>query len=454
MDLSAKLDPSFYTNLYADVKETCKNAMAIEQHYLISGKKENRVPNADVLASVLCELLTLDTDMYTALNIGTNQMQSIKDMCPLLSNKRAILEHFIKQDASGNLVGSFMSINHILITNATTLQSVSLAWKQLLSLLDAKVQFDMDFYVQHYGTVDHISTRMELLEHWLTVGLFVKQQVPNQKYVDKLDTLIQDLVDVLRGQNVSMDYLLQEYKAALTDFAVKRHLPPATLNSQTQQMLYLFFQAEPKLHLFWNLAQRQQYQQDWKQLYQTAMDAVQQRTVPKLLQQRKSIVDKELVRLVKQETRVVWKNIVVPLLSANQLNTHTLLARMTNPVFLENMKRIHGLATVQDVLVMIVKQHVHRLGTAQVSLPMELKTFVLNLVYNTTSKQGMSKAEFLARVKTEVLSILEKVIAAVPGGDMSPELQTAVATDVDFLLANKRYLNLAKAIYFFLRFFF
>ena len=134
MDLSAKLDPSFYANLYADVKETCKNAMAIEQHYLISGKKENRVPNADVLASVLCELLTLDTDMYTALNIGTNQMQSIKEMCPLLSTKRAILEHFIKQDASGNLLGSFMSINHILITNATTLQSVSLAWKQLLSL--------------------------------------------------------------------------------------------------------------------------------------------------------------------------------------------------------------------------------------------------------------------------------------------------------------------------------
>jgi hypothetical protein len=428
------LDCDFYTSFYSDLQSIKSDKFKLHEHYLEKSKTENRIANVTEFGSVICDLVKFEPSVYLNFNLPCELDKSLKEKFPHFKSDLECFEHFYHETKNCNL----RDTNRFRIKNANDIQMINNKWNALYKAIDNKVKFDLSFYVRYYDIPCVISSRFDVFMYWLNTGLFLGD-VPNEHYLLEKDKLINEIIEIFAKHLVDINYIHNEYLNVMVQFMKVNKTPVLPNLENVKNTLFLFLNTGFKLRLFFNSNERVKYIDTNTEMIQNAKIAMQTLKTNEFREKSNAEYAKQKKLLNVKKEKVKFADEEVKLLKPEKLNSIFNLKKLTDKDFIEKFKKCHNLSELKDVAMKIISHEIKRYNDLDIN-SMEIKKFVVNLIYNMNKANKTNKSEYLILVKNIVVDIMNTLVN-------DANLVEKVLQDVEFIVSNKQIVSLSKMVY-------
>jgi hypothetical protein len=422
------MDCSFYINFYPDLSTFKPNdTVAINEHYINVGMKEDRVKNKIELNELLSKLLHFDPDIFATTNLANDYSTNLKTKFNTIENTSWI-DYFYSEPQGG-----LYNVPKIRVKNSNDIKECLNKWETIYYEIYKTIDFNLNFYKSFYIIPSTITNTRQLKIDWLKNGLFNKQY-PNINALNNNQNVISAVQTILMTKfDLDIAYI-STMKSEMVAYA-KRHniVAPESLTDDNDILLFLFFNTAQQLRLFFNNNERTQYINKNKNEYVNALDAV------KLLKQKQLLTDVDTKYSLKEEqlaTVVKLEGVPIVKNSFDKITSVLNIIKLSNSVYVDCFKKIYNSQNLAMIIDKIIKHEM-----TNYSLPIlnsiELKIFVVSLVYNLFILEKVDKKTYMDFVKAKSIEILTALYAENNITDTN-----SIEKDVNHIIETKKIIKL------------
>ena len=436
------LDTEFYKAFYkidGDIQQ-------IRDHYSTVGISKNLMPNFQCYAKILNVVLNFDLDVYVTNGAGDLGENLICD-----NNKdyhdRADAVYFLNHfygDIMANEPASNgqININISRFINGVDVMSYNSKWDSLINELSKHFNFDAGFYLFFYKD---ISNATNPFLDWLTDGIF-KGRHPNMDSYTNQTNILSELSSFLHTKNVDLNFVMKTYCDRIKQLNILNG-KDASL-SEVELPLYIFFNVCRKKRLYWSAIEQADYIKNHSDNFKEAVAYLKAQNCYDISALEKIMMANEKTHTLSIRNIVNVKTSIISHIIDKLDNNISLIKKIVDPTYINAYKKINTLdsLTNDELLKNLLNTVVNNVVECDKKTMnvMQLKSFALSFFYNSllSEKDGMSKEEYMTKVKGHVIDFLTKLFA-------SQQINFDLAVlekDIDCLIKNKQFIKTTKLL--------
>jgi hypothetical protein len=426
------MDCNFYVSFYPDLADLDKNnSVVVNEHYINVGMAQGRVTNKSELNNILAKILHFDLKTFTTANLSPDNVTNLLDKYP--DTKDDSWVNYYYNENTGNLY----NIAKHRVINSNDIKLCSNKWEIIYSEIFKTINFNLEFYKSFYVIPSNITNTRHLKINWLKNGLFNKQY-PNIQSLNTNENIV-GLVQTILMTKFGLDMAhLSEMKNEMLEYASTHRIAiPPEVNDESRLLLFLFFNTAQQLRLFFNLNERTQYINERKTSYNNAIQSIKSLAHVQAIDtsNREYLVQElQLLKVIPFIGFPIIKGAFCEIIST--LN----IVKLTNNVFIDCFKKIQQVEDIKSVIIKIVNHEMTNYLTPVLN-SMEMKIFVISLVYNLYIENKVDKKVYLEFVKTKSIEILTELLTA----SGLQGFETVLESDMTFIIENKKIIKLSYA---------
>jgi hypothetical protein len=434
------LDVDFYRAFYKIEGDT----QAIRDHYSTVGVSKSLLPNYDCYTKILSIVLNFDLDVFVSNGAADLGPQLI---CETHKQQHANknIRHFMNlyygniMDNSPAPAGQ-INLAIMRLLNSHELMDYNKKWDSLINDLYKHFKFDSSFYLFFYKDIVNVENPFM---DWLTDGIF-KGRHPNSNSFKTQKNVISDLSSVLHAHKVDLNYVMKSYY----ENVLKHNLlegRESTL-SEVELPIYVFTNVARKKRLFWSESERNEDFTAHTNKFCETVKYLKGMNFYDMAKLEKMVDENEKVHLMKiKQTVLVSVNKITH--AVEKLDTYLkLLKKIVKPDYIETFKKINKLDDLSGEellhnLLNTLVTNIIDVNNQDINV-MQVKSFVMSFFYNSmlAFKGKMSKDEYIAKVKTNVVQFLKTLFE---NRNVSFDL-TTLENDLDYLIKNKKFVKMTR----------
>ena len=424
------MDCNFYVSFYPDLADLNKDdSVAVNEHYINVGKAQGRVVNKTELNALLAQILHFDLKTFTTANLSQDFVTNLANKYPETTDDSWV--NYFYNENTGNLY----NIAKHRVINSNDIKICCNKWENIYNEIFRTIHFNLEFYKSFYVIPSNITNTRNLKINWLRNGLFSKQY-PNMELLNNNENVVGIIQSILITKfGLDMAYLSEMKSEMLAYASTLKIVMPQELNDETGLLLFLFFNTAQPLRLFFNQNERTQYINENKTAYLNATQAVKDLAqIQAILNSNKEYINEEaqLSKVIPHTGLPFSKSEFHEIISV--LN----IIKLTNAVYVDCFKKIQH---IEDLTLLIKKIVNHEMTNYinPVLNCMEIKIFVISLVYNLNIATKRDKKIYLEFVKTKTIEILTDLFNEAGLQDFA----TLLENDINFIIENKKIIKLS-----------
>lgn len=440
------MDSNFYTSFYPDLADLNKNdTIAVNEHYISVGKLQGRVANKSELNTLLETILHFDSKTFTSANLCPDYVNNLAMNGSVVkkmdSNNNQWINYFY-DETNGDLYKS----QKFRVKNSNDIKLHNEKWEHVYDEIFKTINFNLEFYKSFYSIPPEIINTRQLRIQWLKNGLFNKQY-PNMQYLNNDENMITIVQTVLMSKfGLDVSYLAL-MKREMSEYSRKHRINvPRELTDENSILLFLFFNTAKQLRLFFNSGEYSQYVEKNKLAYDNAVQAVKSLAhVSAIEASNKEYLSQEL-RFLKSKS-LPFAGLPILKDPFSQIISVFNIIKLTNNVYIDCFKKIQQ---TEDMTLLIGKIVSHEITNYidPILNSMEIKLFVVSLVYNLFIDNKVDKTVYLDFVKAKSIEILKKLFTE---GNIQ-DFDVVLEQDVDYIITNKQIIKMSYFKYLVVRF--
>lgn len=428
---SNPLDCAFYVQFYDDLALNPSDILAINEHYLTTGKRQGRVANRDELNRNLAAILHFNKEIYANANLSYRLRENLVTAWGQIN----WMDHFYAE-GTGNLYIH----PRLRVRNELELMEHANKWDALFAELVKATDLDLMFYRNYYDVPDSITNTRDLQLYIIKMGIFLGQK-PNLSYLSNTKNAISDIQSALISKmGVDMSWLATN-KPLMMEYMESHQLqvPASVTADENSLLLFLFLNTGYQLRVFSNMAEKDAYIADRSGEYKAAIAAVKALKQVDALAASTIEYGKGMIKAAKHIPMIGLPLVKLPF--EQILNTLNLI-KLTSDVYVACFKQTHGLELV-DAVILAMVQHELR-GYVNPSMnSMEVKKLVMCLVYNLNIEDKLDSKMYADFVKTKSIDLLTQLLTSAGIQDFAASLEQ----DVNFIIQNKEIVKMCSLKY-------